>query len=105
MGSALSYAWKEGQAFYFYRDLRKPRKTNHYYAQTEIAPSAAPTGPSPGIMTSSSGVMSPSPSSVMLSPARIMPPPPAPRHPAKYVDADYRGRSIYSVDMDTGDIY
>jgi hypothetical protein len=93
----LCPAWKEGQAFYFYRDLRKPRKINHYYAQTEIPPSAAPTGPSPGIMTSSSGVMP--------SPAHFMPPAAAPRLPAINVDADYRGRSIYSVDMDTGDIY
>jgi hypothetical protein len=82
----LCPAWKEGQAFYFYRDLRKPRKTNHYYAQREILPSAAPTGPSPAT-------------------ARLMPPPATPRLLAINVDADYRGRSIYSVDMDTGDIY
>jgi hypothetical protein len=106
----LCPAWKEGQAFYFYRDLRKPRKTNHYYAQTEIPPSAAATGPSPGAMPPPAAIIpSPSgtmpPSRIVPSPAAVMPPPPSAHLIAMNIDADYRGRSIYSVDMDTGDIY
>jgi hypothetical protein len=89
----LCPAWKEGKAFYFYNDTRKPRNTgNDYY------------NPAPGVISPANSAMI-GPSAGNLSPAA-----------GALMDSTlvgsligrnnyYKQRCIYSIDMDTGDVY
>jgi hypothetical protein len=85
----LCPAWKEGKAFYFYSDTRKPR--NNYKNSPVLPPNGTPVEPYAGTITPSMAAGG------MLGTAFI-----GTMVPAR---SDYKQRCIYSIDMDTGDIY
>jgi hypothetical protein len=90
----LCPAWKEGKAFYFYSDTRKPRNpySNGYGPNSSVGgPNTTPIEPYAGTVTP------PMAAGGMLGTALIGSLVPA--------NSDYKKRCIYSIDMDTGDIY
>ncbi len=92
----LCPAWKEGKAFYFYSDTRKPR--NPY--SNGNGPNSSFGGPNTTPVEPYAGTITPSMAATgMLGTGLIGSLVPTSRN------SDYKQRCIYSVDMDTGDIY